>query len=173
MFAAPLLAALGLHFLSWKGSICVGHGLLSPSICFWRIAAEPRQHAAQESARYADVFRTKSSGSWAFCGSPPTCSATASSPSFPFSGEGAGVAFDYANTLIGISAAVDFCHHSFRVSCRPLRDSEDLTLSIFATGLSTIAMALVHSIPSCLSSLSSRRLYRLPFFHWPLQPFQN
>ena len=167
MFAAPLLAALGLHFLSWKGLYLVlGMACFLLPIFFWRIAAEPRQHAAQETARYADVFRNKIVwvmgllwiASNMFCNS-----IFAILPLFLVKERG--VAFDTANTLIGISrcggifVTILFGFLADRFGIRRI-----LTLSIFATGLSTIAMALVHSIPFLLVILVFQAIVSLAFF---------
>jgi NNP family nitrate/nitrite transporter-like MFS transporter len=167
MFAAPLLAALGLHFLSWKGLyLILGLACFLLPICFWRIASEPRQHAARETARYADVFRRKIVwvmgllwiASNMFCNS-----IFAILPLFLVKERG--VAFDTANTLIGISrcggifVTILFGFLADRFGIRRI-----LTLSIFATGLSTIAMALVHSIPFLLGILVFQAVVSLAFF---------
>jgi NNP family nitrate/nitrite transporter-like MFS transporter len=167
MFAAPLLAALGLHFLSWKGVYLVlGMACFLLPIYFWRMASEPRQHAARETARYADVFRKKIVwvmgllwiASNMFCNS-----IFAILPLFLVKERG--VAFDYANTLIGISrcggifVTILFGFLADRFGIRRI-----LTLSIFATGLSTVAIALVHSIPFLLVILVFQATVSLAFF---------
>jgi MFS family permease len=167
MFAAPLLATLGLHFLSWKGVYLVlGMACFLLPIYFWRMASEPRQHAARETARYADVFRRKIVwvmgllwiASNMFCNS-----IFAILPLFLVKERG--VAFDYANTLIGISrcggifVTILFGFLADRFGIRRI-----LTLSIFATGLSTVAIALVHSIPFLLGILVFQAVVSLAFF---------
>ena len=167
MFAAPLLAALGLHFLSWKGVYLVlGLACFLLPICFWRMASEPRQHPSQETARYADVFRRKIVwvmgllwiASNMFCNS-----IFAILPLFLVKERG--VAFDYANTLIGISrcggifVTILFGFLADRFGIRRI-----LTLSIFATGLSTVAIALVHPIPFLLGILVFQAVVSLAFF---------
>jgi NNP family nitrate/nitrite transporter-like MFS transporter len=167
MFAAPLLAALGLHFLSWKGLyLMLGMACFLLPIYFWRIAVEPRQHTTQEMARYADVFRNKIVWimgllwivSNMFCNS-----IFAILPLYLVKERG--IDFDYANTLIGISrcggvfATILFGFLADRFGTRRI-----LTMSIFATGLSTIAMALVHSLPFLLVILVFQAIVSLAFF---------
>jgi len=167
LFAAPLLAALGLHFFSWKGLyLMLGVACFLLPICFWRIAVEPRQHTTRETARYADVFRSKIVWimgllwivSNMFCNS-----IFAILPLYLVKERG--VDFDYANTLIGISrcggifVTILFGFLADRFGTRRI-----LTMSIFATGLRTIAMALVHSLSFLLVILVFQAIVSLAFF---------
>ena len=167
LFAAPILAALGLHFFSWKELyLIVGVACFLLPIYFWRIAVEPKKHTPQETARYGDVIRTRIV--WVmgllwivsnmFCNS-----IFAILPLYLVKERG--IDFDTANTLIGISRSGGIFvtilsgFLADRFGYRRI-----LMMSIFATGLSTIAMALVHALPWLVFILIFQAIVSLAFF---------
>ncbi len=167
LFAAPILATLGLHFFSWKRLyLILGMACFLLPIYFWRIAVEPKKHTIQETVRYGDVFRNKTVWIMGLLWIVSNMFCNGIFAILPlYLVKERGIDFDYANTLIGISRAGGIFVTIFsgyladRFGYRKI-----LMMSIFATGLSTIAMALVHPLPLLLFILIFQAIVSLAFF---------
>ena len=167
LFAAPILVALGLHFFSWRRLLLIlGIACFLLPIYFWKVAIEPKKHTSQKTGRYVDVFRNKTVWIMGLLWIVSNMFCNGIFAILPlYLVKERGIDFDYANTLIGISRAggifvtIIFGFLADRFGYRKI-----LMMSIFATGLSTIAMALVHPLSLLLFLLIFQAIVSLAFF---------
>jgi len=166
-FATPILIAFGLHFLSWKrillilGMIC----LLLP-LYFWRVAVEPKKQAVQEKGSYAKIFEKRSMWVLAllFVVANASCGGIYAILPLYMVKERA-MDFDFVNTLVGISRVGGVF---VSIVLGFLADRHGflrlLKISIFTTGLSTLAIALASSVPFLATVLFVQAMFSVAFF---------
>jgi MFS family permease len=167
LFTTPLLVAFGLHFLSWRRLLLfLGIASLLLPIYFWKTAIEPKKQISQEKGRYMDLFRKKTVWTLGLLWIVANGSCAGIFSILPlYLVKERGIDFDYANTLIGVSraggifATIIFGFLADRYGYRKI-----MKMSIFATGLGTIGIAVVHNLPLFVITLIFQAIVSLGFF---------
>ena len=170
IFAIPILVAFGLHFFEWRRLLVIlGGASLLLCLSFWtvsRVSSEPRPVATKSETHYGVIFRKKTiwimGGLWAFA--TGSCAGVYSILPLYLVKE-RGIDLYLANTLFGISRAggvfisilIGFLMDRFGYE-------KMLRLSLLATGLSTIALALSNTLPLILITLILQATLSLAFF---------
>src|SRR4030043_1779623 len=167
IFFIPILVPLGLHYFHWKTLLFfVGVIPLLFLIPFWKVSVEPKHEEVYKRALYIDLFRNRTV--W-IMGLLWTFSAASSFGIYSilplYLIKERGMDFGFANTLLGISRSAGVIvpvtigfltdRYGFKVL---------LKWSIFATGLSTIALAFSPTLPLILITLILQALFSLAFF---------
>ena len=167
LFTTPLLVAFGLHFFSWRSlMLFLGIASLLLPIYFWKIAVEPKKPLSRDRGHYVDLFRKKTvwilGALWIVANG--SCAGVFSILPLYLVKE-RGIDFETANTLLGISrsggilATIVFGFLSDRYGYRKI-----LKMCIFATGLGTIGIALVHNLSLFVILLTFQAIVSLGFF---------
>jgi len=167
IFFIPILVPLGLHYFHWKTLLFfVGVIPLLFLIPFWKVSVEPKHEEVYQRSLYIDLFRNRTV--W-IMGLLWTFSAASSFGIYSilplYLIKERGMDFGFANTLLGISRSAGVI---VPVMMGLLTDRYGfqaiLKWSIFATGLSTIGLALSSTLPSILVTLTLQALLSLAFF---------
>jgi NNP family nitrate/nitrite transporter-like MFS transporter len=167
IFFIPILVPLGLHYFHWKSLLLIlGVVPLLFFIPFWKVSVEPKHERVYQGSLYVNLFRN---GTVWVMGLLWIFSAASSLGLYSilplYLIKERGMDFGFANTLLGISrvagvivpVSIGFMtdRYGFQVILR---------WSIFATGLSTIALALSPTLPLVLVTLILQALFSLAFF---------
>ena len=156
LFAIPILVTFGLHFFHWRRLLLIlGIAALVLPICFWKVSVEPKQEKLQQRGCYLELFRKKSTWImgliWIL---PSACCNGIYSILTLYLVKERGIPFDYATTMIGISSAgAIFVTILSGFLADRFGYKKILTMSIFATGLATLALSLASTVPLILVSL--------------------
>jgi NNP family nitrate/nitrite transporter-like MFS transporter len=158
---------LGLHYFHWKSLLLIlGIVPFLFLIPFWKVSIEPKTETVHQRGLYVDLFGNRTVWImgllWIFS-SASSLGLYSMLPLYLIKERG--MDFGFANTLLGISRALGVIvpvatgimtdRYGFRVI---------LKWSIFATGLSTIGLALSSSISLILITLILQALLSLAFF---------
>ena len=167
IFSIPILVPLALHYFHWKSLLLIlGIVPLLFLIPFWKVSVEPKHEKIYERSHYIDLFRNRTVWIigllWIFSAAS-SLGIYSILPLYLIKERG--MDFGFANTLLGISraagvivpVAIGFLtdRYGFKVL---------LKWSIFATGLSTIALAFSPTLPLILITLILQALFSLAFF---------
>ena len=149
VFAVPLLVTLGLHFISWKGLLLIlGMAAFLIPVGFWKVAIEPKPVRSLQRSRTLPLLKKRSVCVMAFIWMFMSASGFGLFSILPlYLIKERGLGFDYANTLIGICGASGVfvtILSGFLVDRYGYRKM--LILSLLATGLSTVALALAPNL---------------------------
>jgi NNP family nitrate/nitrite transporter-like MFS transporter len=167
IFFIPILVPMGLHYFHWKGLLLIlGIVPLLFFIPFWEVSVEPRHERVFQRSLYADLFRKKAVWIMGLLWIFSAASSLGIYSILPlYLIKERGMAFGFANTLLGISRAAGVIvplimgfmtdRFGFHVILR---------WTIFATGLSTIGLALSSTLLSVLVTLILQALFSLAFF---------
>jgi NNP family nitrate/nitrite transporter-like MFS transporter len=167
IFSIPILVAFGLHFFSWRRLLLVlGAACLLLPIYFWKVSIEPKHEASQQRGAISHLIKRRTVWImgllWVFA-SGSNMGIYSILPLYLIKERGIG--FHLANTLFGISRIggifvsilsgflVDRYGHRMM-----------LTLSLLATGVSTIALSLSSSLTQILITLTLQATLSLAFF---------
>ena len=167
IFSIPILVPLALHYFHWKSLLLIlGIVPLLFLIPFWKVSVEPKHEKIYERSHYIDLFRNRTVWIigllWIFSAAS-SLGIYSILPLYLIKERG--MDFGFANTLLGISRAAGVIvpvtigfltdRYGFKVL---------LKWSIFATGLSTIALAFSPTLPLILITLILQALFSLAFF---------
>lgn len=167
IFFIPILVPLGLHYFHWKSLLLIlGIVPFLFLIPFWKVSVEPKTETVHQRGLYVDLFGNRTVWImgllWIFS-SASSLGLYSMLPLYLIKERG--MDFGFANTLLGISRALGVIvpvatgimtdRYGFRVI---------LKWSIFATGLSTIGLALSSTISLILITLILQALLSLAFF---------
>jgi NNP family nitrate/nitrite transporter-like MFS transporter len=167
IFIIPILVPLGLHYFHWKSLLLIlGIVPFLFLIPFWKVSVEPKTETVYQRGLYVDLFGNRTVWImgllWIFS-SASSLGLYSMLPLYLIKERG--MDFGFANTLLGISRVLGVIvpvatgimtdRYGFRVI---------LKWSIFATGLSTIGLALSSSISMTLITLILQALLSLAFF---------
>jgi MFS family permease len=167
IFSIPILITLGLHHFSWKSLLLIlGIVPLLFLIPFWKVSVEPKQERVYQKSLLADLFRNRTVWVMGLLWIFSTASTLGIYSILPlYLIKEKGMDFGFANTLLGFSRAVGVIvpltigfitdRYGFQVI---------LKWSIFATGLSTIGLALSSTLSLILITLILQALLSLAFF---------
>ena len=167
IFSIPILVAFGLGFFSWRILLLMlgATSLLLP-VYFWKISVEPKQEASQAHGRIADLLKKRPVWIvgllWIFASA--SCLGIYSILPLYLIKE-RGIDFHLANTLFGMSRVGGVFVSiltGFLVDRYGYR--KVLALSLFMTGLSTIALSLASSLSLILITLVLQATLSLAFF---------
>jgi len=167
IFFIPILVPFALRYLHWK-SLLLLLGILTVLflIPFWKVSVEPIHEKTYERSPYQDIFRNRVVWIigllWVFS----AASSLGTYSILPlYLIKERGMEFGFANRLLGISRvagvmvplSIGFLtdRYGFKVILR---------WSIFATGLSTIGLALSSKLPLIFITLILQALLSLAFF---------
>jgi len=167
LFTTPVLVAFGLNFFSWKILLLFlgGAALLLP-LSFWKIAAEPTPLPSEKRGNYADLFRTRTVWILGFLWIVSSAACAGIFNILPlYLVKERGMDFEYANTLLGISRCGGILATIlFGVLCDRYGYRKILVISILATGLGTLPIPFVHSVPWLIILLTFQAMISLGFF---------
>lgn len=167
IFSIPILVTLALHYFHWKSLLLIlGIVPLLFLIPFWKVSVEPKHEKFYERSPYIDLFRNRTVWIigllWIFSAAS-SLGIYSILPLYLIKERG--MDFGFANTLLGISRAAGVIvpvtigfltdRYGFKVL---------LKWSIFATGLSTIGLALSSTLLLILVTLILQALLCLAFF---------
>jgi NNP family nitrate/nitrite transporter-like MFS transporter len=167
IFSIPILVPLALHYFHWKSLLLIlGIVPLLFLIPFWKVSVEPKHEKIYERSHYIDLFRNRTVWIigllWIFSAAS-SLGIYSILPLYLIKERG--MDFGFANTLLGISRAAGVIvpvtigfltdRYGFKVL---------LKWSIFATGLSTIGLALSSTLLLILVTLILQALLCLAFF---------
>jgi NNP family nitrate/nitrite transporter-like MFS transporter len=167
IFIIPILVPLGLHYFHWKSLLLIlGIAPLLFFIPFWKVSVEPNHERVHQRGLYTDLVRKKTVWIMGLLWIFSAASALGIYSILPlYLIKEKGMDFGFANTLLGISRAAGAIvpltmgfmtdRFGFRVI---------LKWSIFATGLSTVCLALSSALPLILVTLVLQALFSLAFF---------
>ncbi len=167
IFSIPILVPLALHYFHWKSLLLIlGIVPLLFLIPFWKVSVEPKHEKIYERSPYIDLFRNKTVWIigllWIFSAAS-SLGIYSILPLYLIKERG--MDFGFANTLLGISRAAGVI---VPVTIGFLTDRFGfkviLKWSIFATGLSTIGLALSSTLLLILVTLILQALLCLAFF---------
>lgn len=167
LFSLPMIIAFSLEFLSWKKILLV-LGILSLflPIYFWKVSVEPRSGTSQHEIRYFDLLKNKAIYSIAFFWILSSASSLGVYSILPlYLVKERGMDYYLANTLFGISRAGGMAVPiliGFLLDRYGYRRM--LMLSLLATGLSTISLAMASNLPMILITLTLQAILSLSFF---------
>lgn len=167
IFFIPVLAPFALRYLHWKSLLLIlGILILLFLIPFWKVSVEPKHERSYERSPYLDIFRNRLVWIigllWIFS----AASSLGTYSILPlYLIKERGMEFGFANRLLGISRVagavvpltIGFLtdRYGFKVILR---------WSIFATGLSTVGLALSPNLTSIFITLLLQALLSLAFF---------
>ena len=161
IFSIPILVTLGLHYFPWKSLLLIlGIVPLLFLVPFWKVSVEPKQERVYQKSLLVDLFRNRTVWVmgllWIFS-IASTLGIYSILPLYLIKEKG--MDFGFANTLLGFSRAAGVIvpltigfitdRYGFQVI---------LKWSIFATGLSTIGLALSSSLSLILITLTLQAL---------------
>lgn len=167
IFSIPILVTLGLRYFPWKGLLLIlGILPLLFLIPFWRVSVEPKQERVYQKSLFAGLFRNRTVWVMGLLWIFSAASSLGIYSVLPlYLIKEKGMDFGFANTLLGVSRAAGVIvpltigfvtdRYGFQVI---------LKWSIFATGLSTIGLALSSNLSSILITLILQALLSLAFF---------
>lgn len=167
IFSIPILVPIGLHYLPWKNLLLIiGIVPLLLLIPFWKLSVEPKHETVYRKGLYTDLFKNKKVWIMGLLWIFSAASSLGVYSILPlYLIKERGMDFGFANTLLGISRAAGVIvpltigvmtdRYGFRVI---------LKWGIFATGLSTIGIALSPNLSSILIALFLQALLSLAFF---------
>ncbi len=169
IFFIPILAPIALQYFHWKSLLLVlGILPLLFLIPFWKVSVEPMHDRTDERSPFLDIFRNKVVWIigllWVFSAAS-SLGVYSILPLYLIKERG--MEFGFANRLLGISRVAGVMVPltiGFLVDRYGFRGL--LRWSIFATGLSTMALPSHPLYPSFLSPSSSKPCYPLPSFLW-------
>ena len=167
IFSIPILLPLGLYYFHWKSLLLIlGIVPLLFFIPFWKVSVEPKHERIYQRGLYADLFRNRTVWIMGLLWIFSAASSLGIYSILPlYLIKERGMDFGFANTLLGISRAAGVI---VPVTIGFLTDRYGfkfiLRWSIFATGLSTIGLALSSTLPSILITLILQALLSLAFF---------
>jgi len=167
IFSIPILVTLGLRYFPWKGLLLIlGVVPLLFLIPFWKVSVEPKPERVYQKSLFAGLFRNRTVWVMGFLWIFSAASSLGIYSILPlYLIKEKGMDFGFANTLLGVSRAVGAIvpltigfitdRYGFKVI---------LKWSIFATGLSTIGLALSSTLSLILITLILQALLSLAFF---------
>lgn len=167
IFSIPILVTLGLRYFPWKGLLLIlGVVPLLFLIPFWKVSVEPKPERVYQKSLFAGLFRNRTVWVMGFLWIFSAASSLGIYSILPlYLIKEKGMDFGFANTLLGVSRAagaivpltIGFVtdRYGFKVI---------LKWSIFATGLSTIGLALSSTFSLILITLILQALLSLAFF---------
>jgi NNP family nitrate/nitrite transporter-like MFS transporter len=163
----PIFMVFGLHFLPWRRVLLIlgGACFLLP-ILFWGVSIEPKREALRQRLSIIDLLKKRST--W-ITGLLWTVSSGSSSGLYSvlplYLVKERGIDFDLANTLFGFSRVGGvFVSILIGFLIDRYGSRRMLTISILATGLSTIFLSVAASVPVILASLFLQATLSLAFF---------
>jgi NNP family nitrate/nitrite transporter-like MFS transporter len=167
IFLIPILVPLGLRHFHWKSLLLI-LGIIPPLffIPFWMVSVEAKHERAYQRGLYADLIAKKTVWIMGLLWIFSAASSLGIYSILPlYLIKERGMDFGFANTLLGISRAAGVIvpltmgfmsdRYGFQVI---------LKWSIFATGLSTICLALASTLPLIFVTLVLQALLSLAFF---------
>jgi NNP family nitrate/nitrite transporter-like MFS transporter len=167
IFFIPILVPLGLHLFHWKSLLFfLGVIPLLFLIPFWKVSVEPKHEEVYQRNPFTALFRNRTVWImgllWIFSSA---CSLGIYSILPLYLIKEKSMDFGFANTLLGISRSagvvvpvmMGFLTDRYRFQAI-------LKWSIFATGLSTVGLALSSTVSSILATLILQALLSLAFF---------
>jgi len=167
IFFIPILVPLGLHYFHWKSLLFfVGVIPFLFLIPFWKVSAEPKHEEVYQRSFYINLFRNRTVWIMGLLWMFSAASSFGIYSILPlYLIKEKGMDFGFANTLLGISRSagvivpltVGFITDRYGFQAI-------LKWSIFATGLSTIGLALSSTLSSILVTLTLQALLSLAFF---------
>jgi NNP family nitrate/nitrite transporter-like MFS transporter len=163
----PIFMVFGLHFLAWRRVLLIlgGACFLLP-VLFWKVSIEPNREAGGQRLSILDLLRKKSTWITGLLWIVSSGSSSGLYSVLPlYLVKERGIDFNLANSLFGfsriggvfISILIGFLIDRFG-------HRRMLTLSILATGLSTIFLSLAVSAPVILVSLFLQATLSIAFF---------
>lgn len=167
IFSIPILVTLGLRYLPWKGLLLIlGILPLFLLLPFWKVSVEPKHERVNQKGHFVNLFRDRTvlimGLLWIFSAAS-SLGIYSILPLYLIKERG--MDFGFANTLLGISRAAGMIvpltigfitdRYGFRII---------LKWSIFATGLSTISLAVSPTLSLILITLILQALLSLAFF---------
>jgi MFS family permease len=167
IFTIPILVPIGLHYLPWKNLLLIlGIVPLLLLIPFWKLSVEPKHESASREGLYMDLLKNRTVWIMGLLWIFSAASSLGVYSILPlYLIKERGMDFGFANTLLGVSRAAGVVvpltiglltdRYGFRVI---------LKWGIFATGLSTIGIALSPNLLSILVTLVFQALLSLAFF---------
>jgi NNP family nitrate/nitrite transporter-like MFS transporter len=155
IFAIPILVAFGLRFFSWQQLLLIlGIASLLLPIYFWKVSVEPKKEMPWSEGNYVDLFKKKKIWImgllWVFAAG--SCLGIYSVLPLYLIKE-RGIELHFANTLFGYRRM--------------------LTVSLLATGLSTICLSAASTLPMILITLLLQATFSLAFFPVALVAISN
>ncbi len=167
IFFIPILVPVVLHYFHWKSLLLIlGIAPLLFLIPFWKLSVEPKHERVYQRNLYLDLFRNRTVWIMGLLWIFSAASSLGIYSILPlYLIKERGMDFGFANTLLGISRAAGMI---VPVTIGFMTDRYGfqtiLKWSIFATGLSTIGLALSSTLPSILITLILQALLSLAFF---------
>lgn len=167
IFLIPILVPLGLHYFDWKSLLLVlGIVPLLFFIPFWKVSVEPEHERVYQRNLYVDLFRNRTVWIMGLLWIFSAASSLGIYSILPlYLIKERGMDFGFANTLLGISRAAGVI---IPLTIGMITDRYGfqaiLKWSIFATGLSTIGLALSSTLSLILVTLILQALFSLAFF---------
>ncbi|NWG03659.1 MAG: MFS transporter [Syntrophaceae bacterium] len=167
IFSIPILVTLGLRYFPWKELLLIlGTVPLLVLIPFWRVSIEPKHEKVYQRSQFTNLFGNKTVWIMGLLWIFSAASSLGIYSILPlYLIKERGMDFGFANTLLGISRAAGVIvpltigfitdRYGFRII---------LKWSIFATGLSTIGLALSSTLLLILITLILQALLSLAFF---------
>lgn len=145
VFAVPLLVTFGLNFLSWRPLLLIlAIAVLLLPIGFWKVAIEPKPTASFQRGCTFDLLKRRSVWVMGLLWMAASASYSGLFSILPlFLIKERGLAFDHANTLIGISRALGlFVSIASGFLVDRYGYPRVIVFGLLSTGLSTIGLAL-------------------------------
>jgi MFS family permease len=167
IFVVPLFITYGLHFLPWKRLILLfGAAALLLPFLFWKISIEPRQIRKTDQVGYRQLLRNRNLWILGFLW---VCSASCCMGLYSilplYLVKERGIAFDAANTMLGLSRAAGIL---VTISAGFLADrfgyQKVIRWCLLSTGLSTVAFSLVTGMPMILILLVFQAVVSVVYF---------
>jgi NNP family nitrate/nitrite transporter-like MFS transporter len=164
---APILVALGLHFLSWRTLLLLlGVVSLLLPIYFWKVSVEPRRGMSQPKSGISNLLKRRTLWILGFLWIFAAASSLGLYSILPlYLIKERGIDFDFANTLFGISRVGGVFISIFigflidRYGYRFM-----LMFCLVTTGLSTIGLALSSTLPMIVATLVLQATLSVGFF---------
>jgi len=167
IFIIPILVPLGLHYFHWKSLLLIlGIVPLLFFIPFWKVSVEPKHERVYQKGLYTDLVRKRTVWIMGLLWIFSAASALGIYSILPlYLIKEKGMDFGFANTLLGISRAAGvIVPLSIGFMTDRFGFQVILKWSIFATGLSTICLALSSTLSLILVTLVLQALLSLAFF---------